>query len=168
MESLVHQDHRVILEHKVNLDILEHPVNLVLRDLQDLRAILAIQRIVTTVKTTMLNKEMMVNKENQVIKVQLVRKVHVDHREMMLSAILERMGSLVHPVNLEKMEKKEKLGLLVLLDILVLTKLSSMANVLRHYSTRLDCSRKGLINVAMDTTIIKGMQLMLMMKLTLM
>lgn len=167
VENLAHQDQKVILEHQVNLDILEHPVNLALKGLKDPKAILAIRRIVSIVKTTMLNKEMMANKDNLVIQVQLVRKALVDHLEKMLSVILERMGSLVHPVNLEKMEKKENPELLVLLEVLVFTKPSSMASVLRHYSTRLDYSKKGFTNVAMDTTIIKETQPMLNLVMTL-
>lgn len=65
------------------------------------------------------------------------------------------MVNLVPLVNLVKMEKKENLDLLVLLVAVVLTKLSSMASALRHFSTKLDYSRKESLSVAMD--IIKGM-----------
>lgn len=95
------------------------------------------------------------NKECPVMRVRLEKQVHLEHQEKMLSAFLELMVNLVPLVNLVKMEKKENLDLLVPLVAVVLTKLSSMANVLRHYSIKLDSSRRGSLNVAMD--IIKGM-----------
>lgn len=160
-ETLAYQDQKDILEHQESLDIQEHLDNQDLKGLQGPKVILAIKRIVYTVKTTMLIVEMMVNRENLVIQVQLVKRVLLDHQEMMLSAILERMASLVILVNLEKMEKRESLGLLVLQEVVVFTKLLSMASALKYYSTKLHCLRREFIDVVMDTTIIRGIHLML-------